>query len=372
MPTNPFSVASKKATPFAWSTPWTPGVSLANLFALYPTLGDVTIVGATNIPSVLDGPIQVARYGNLTVNATLTTTNRCRGLVILADSLTMGAAGSISMTGRGAKGNASWVNQDVLIPPSLTLSGQNTSQAAFMSWLATNGFAIFDPTLFAVPRPGQGDVQANFTTWPGSGGVTLVSASGCGTNALAYGNPGGNVATAGIAGTAGTNAPGAGGFSGTNAVNVQMGGGKAYPWGGGPGAGGMTYTNYGSGAALHSYMDFCGQGGNTTGGGGGAGNPSGNNQTNSNGVGGDLLIFVRGNVTLATGHVISANGMPGEANGGGGSGGGYSGLFYAGTLTGTPNLTATGGPGGAASTCAAGGPGGVGGTRTATFAAMGY
>lgn len=367
-----------------WQYTWTPGPSLANLFALYPSQGNVTISTATQIPTTLDGPIQVVRYGNLTVNAALTTTNRNRGLVILCDSLTMGASGSISMTARGAAGSSKWINQDILIPSSIVLTGQNTNLQAHLAWLASNGYAIWDPNLYAAPVPGMGDVTADYASWPGRG-TAIISASGRGgfiVGAAVVQN-----STPGVTGYAGTNAPGGGGraamwTSTTNSAAVTGRSGAANIWGGGPGTGGCSYAGQGPDADQYG-----GQGGNASGGyptGGGAGNPPGTGanggSTGANGTGGDLFIIVRGNVTVTAGHSITANGMPGgsayggEAGcGGGGSGAGVAAIIYSGTLAGTPSLSAAGGAGGISSgNCTNGGPGGAGATRVLTFTTMGY
>ena len=114
--------------------------------------------------------------------------------------------------------------------------------------------------------------------------------------------------------------------------------------------------------------------------GGGAGSPGGagfgTGATGSNGTGGVLLALVRGAVNLTTGHVLSANGMAGgtagsgNVGGGGASGGGSVGLFYSGSLTGSPNLTATGGVGGTGYFAA--GAGGAGYTQQKTFATMAW
>lgn len=364
----------------AWQYTWTPGPSLANLFALYPSQGDVTISTATSIPTTLDGPIQVVRYGNLTVNAALTTTVRNRGLVILCDSLTMGASGSISMTARGAAGSSKWVNQDILVPTSIVLSGQNTNLQSHLAWLASNGYAIWDPNLYAAPLPGMGDVTADYTSWPGRG-TAIISASGRG-GAIA-GAAVVQSGASGINGYAGTNAPGGGGraaiwtsTTSSAAVTGQSGAGNI--WGGGPGSGACSYNGQGIDAD-----QFGGQGGYAVGAyqsGGGAGNPPGNGASGGAsggiGTGGDLIIIVRGNVTATSGHVITANGMPGgnasgsNTCGGGGSGGGFAALIYSGTLTGTPSVSAAGGAGGVG--LYNGGAGGAGATRVLTFTTMGY
>lgn len=363
-----YSGAGQAAKNGPWMQSWVPGPSLANLFALYPSRGNATIATATSIPSTLDGPIQVVRYGALTVNAALTVTNRCRGLVILADSLTMGAAGSISMTARGAAGNSAWANQDIGIPTSLALSGKTFSQRAFWDWLATTGYCIWDPSLFACPPPGMGDVQADWSSWP-SKMAAIVSAAGCGATKDAVSITGG-VGSPGNAGTLGGTGGGANG-------GANLSGGQSLPntrglvWGGGVGNNGYyAYT------ALGPDM-WGGRGGraitaSTTG--GGAGNPSGNDVPTSNGTGGVLIVIVRGNVSLAAGHVFESNGMPGENGsqvGGGGSAGGSSSLYYGGVLTGTPNMLAKGGLGGIGGTYN-GSPGGTGSTQCKPFSAMGW
>ena len=338
---------SKLTTPQAWTYDWLPGTALANLFNLYPSKGDVTIATATNLPSLLDGPITVARYGALTVNAALSVTNRCRGLVILCDSLTMGAAGSISMTARGAVGSLKWAIQDILIPTNMRLVGKGTSHREFAAWLAANGYAIFDPTLYACPMPGMGDVQANWTEWPGSGG-TLLSAAGCGTGGARVRGGGSNSGSNGNNGAAGVNAPGGGGgggrYSGGGGYTADGGqGGPAVPWSGGsPGLG--SYEGFGTDGYLW-----------------------GGPWIQSIRPGGVCFVFCRGNVTLTSGHLFSANGESASSTYMAGAGGGRIGLVYKGTLAGTFNGTASGG--GFTSWAS---NGGAGVADIKTFAQMGW
>lgn len=367
--------------PQTWEYVWTPGTNLENLFALYDSLGDVTIAAPTQWTTTLDGPMKVFRAGNLTVNAALTFSNRCRGVVPLLESLTMGASGSISMTGKGAAGSAHWVNQDIVVPSYITLTGKNTSLQEFLQWIRETGYFICDPNLFASPPPGMGDVQADYAAWPARG-TALISATGCGAPSFGNGYPG----PACPAGSAGTNAPGAGGPANYGPYDSLYQSGRARVWGGGAGAGGQ------SGAGIDVVADqYGGPGGVGTAangsGGGGAGNPGGagsgpGSTVGADGTGGILLIIVRENISVTTGHVLSANGMPGgvayggsqSANGGGGSGGGFVAVIRGGTLAGTLSLTATGGAGGTASGAAynwAGGPGGAGATRSLTFTGLG-
>lgn len=368
MPKSAFDYQTDQSSGGAWTMPWSPGAGLSSLFALYPSKGDVTISGATSLPTMLDGPIQVARYGALTVNAALTVSNRCRGLVILADSLSMGASGVISMTARGAAGSPKWASQDIGVPTGMVLSGKNTGLKAFLDWLAYTGYCIFDPSLFAAPVAGMGDVQADWASWP-TKMSPIVSVAGCAAcKTQAQTSPG-----VGVTGNAGSNGgTGGGGLGGWFAQGPALPapGMPGRVWGGGPGSNGINDTQ------TLPADPWGGQGGKGTtaaSSGGGAGNPSGNNVSTSNGTGGLLLAIIRNNVLLTAGHKLEANGMPGESAvmGGGGSGAGSAGLFYGGTLTGTPNLVAIGGTAGGGST-AAGGAGGAGSTQSKTFTQMGW
>lgn len=369
-----------------WTVTWKPGVSLANFLALYDfdshadANGDLAVSGATNITTTLDGPIQVAKFRNLTVNSTLGASQRCRGLFLaVAGNLNVGAAGVISMSALGAAGSSKWANKDIFVPQSITFTGKNTSYAQFLAWIRSTGYCIFDPNLYAAPLPGMGDVQCDWATWTPLGSV-IISAAGCGagvSSACTYSAGAGGAA--GGAGAAGTNAPGGGGsgaFYTTSGGATSIGcSGPGRVWGGGPGGGGVVGP-YVSSQASDIYGGPGGAGAGSNGG-GGAGNPpgagAGSGATGSTGTGGILITVVLGSVTLTAGHVISANGMAGGAaglSGGGGSGGGKAALYYVGTLTGTPNVTATGGAGG--TSAAAAGAGGAGATEVATLATKGW
>ena len=346
-----------------WVAVWTPGVNLVNFYNLYDSKGDVTISVATSIPTTLDGPIQVARYGALTINAALTASQRCRGLIILSDARSTGAAGSVSMTARGAAGAKNWaLDKDIFVPQSITFTGRNTSYADFLKWIRQTGYCIFDPTLYACPPPGMGDVTCDWATWTPYGS-TIISVAGCGTGAA----PGANTYMNGTPGGAGSNAPGGGG--GGCGENGQSGGwgGQGRPWGGGPGGGG------GPARSADAYGGFGGLG---DWGGGGAGNPPGNGA--GVGTGGILLELCRGNASFTAGHSITANGTNGGSGtcGGGGSAGGVAGFFFGGSLTGTPNLSAAGGPAGSGVNVdgryKSGSAGGAGSTQSKSFATMGW
>ena len=359
-----------------WTAVWTPGVNLVNFFNLYDSKGAVTISAPTAIPTTLDGPIQVVRYGALTVNAALTAAQRCRGLIVLSDTLSVGAAGAISMTARGAAGAANWaVDKDIFVPQAITFTGKHTSYADFLAWIRKTGYCIFDPSLYACPPPGMGDVTCDWATWTPYGG-TIISAAGCGGYTVngQNGNPKtGNAGSGGGTGSGGT------GSGSTYTMAPQ--GSPGRPWGGGPGSSGV-YSDPSYGAWFRAPDAFGGIGGSAlqnTGNapsGGGAGNPGGSGTdggaSGSDGTGGVLMCICRGNVSLTAGHAFTANGSQGGAGtrGGGGSGAGSLLLAYLGTLTGTPNMTATGGPAGTGTN--PGAPGGLGSTQSKSFAIMGW
>jgi hypothetical protein len=367
---------SKLSAKQLWSAVWTPGVNLANFFNLYDSKGDVTVSTPTSIPTTLDGPIQVARYGALTVNASLTASHRCRGLIVLSDSLSVGAAGSVSMTARGAAGSPKWaVDKDIFVPQAITFSGKNTSYADFLKWIRTTGYCIFDPSMYACPPPGMGDVTCDWATWTPYGS-TIISAAGCGGYTV---NGQNSNPKAGNAGSGGGTGSGGTGSGGPYAMAPQ--GSPGRPWGGGPGSNGV-YSDPSYGVWFRDPDRYGGLGGSAftnTGfapSGGGAGNPGGQGAdggTNgADGTGGVLLCICRGAVSLTAGHVFSANGSQGGAGtrAGGGSGAGSVGLSYAGALTGTPNLLAIGGLAGTGTY--PGAAGGVGSTQSKSFAIMGW
>lgn len=329
---------SKLSAKQPWTAVWTPGVNLVNFYNLYDSKGDVTISTPTAIPTTLDGPIQVVRYGALTINAALTGSYRCRGLFLLCSSLAMGAVGSFSLDYLGAAGSRHWVaNKDIFVPKSITFTGKNTSYAEFLKWIRQTGFCIFDPSLYACPPQGMGDVQCDWGTWVPLGSV-LLSAAGCGGGANVVQVVVAGYNGVGTAGGAGTLAPGGGGSAGS--TNSVYGGcsGPGTPWSGGS-PGGVL-----SNGSLH-------------------GGPAGSGLR----PGGFGIIFCSGNATLASGHAFTSKGENATAAYYGCPGGGRIGLTRGGTLTGAFNGVATGG------ICSSyGANGGTGVATDSTFASMGW
>lgn len=346
-----------------WTYTWTPGPALANLYALYPSLGDVTIATNTNLVTTEDGPVQVVRYENLTVNAKLSTTKRCRGLLLLYRDINIGSAGDISMTGRGAKGHGGWTADDLTMPVSVTISGKYGSARTVLKLIREQGWFIGDPNLWKNPPAALAAYGVMATINKGS---VLVSSSGCGVGAAGVYNA--STGQVGTTGGAGTSAPGGGGSGGMEAqspLSYSGYGGDAYPWGGGPGGGGglAVSSMLGAKGAIGG-QPYCGKGGYYYG--AGAGNPAGNGS--DSGVGGILIGIGTGNATLVSGAVVEADGMPGVGCGAS-SGGGRALLVCGGTLSNSGTIRANGG---STSGSYHGGVGGAGAADTSTFSAMGW
>jgi len=389
-----------KLTP--WTYTWTPGPALANLYALYPSQGDVIIATDTNIVTTEDGPVQVAAYDNLTVNAKISTTKRCRGLLLLYRDIHIGAGGDISMTGRGAKGHGGWVVDDLTVPESVIISGRYGSPRAVLRLIGQHGWYIGDPNLWASPprELAEFGVTAEIVK-----GTVLVSAAGCGRGGAGVRTTGTNSGSPGQAGTDGSGGGGSGGgFGAGGSYTAQSaGGGRGYPWGGGP-ASGPT----GSSGALYSWDSappegtsgevgqYCGKGGDAVAqmtGAGSAGNPGGRGRTDyggsaengNDGTGGILVGIGQGDTSIDAGGVVQADGMQGggavsgavgySANGGSGSGGGRVYLAHAGSYSNNGTVRANGGMGGIASgpgTNAHGAPGGAGDVDVKSFSELGW
>lgn len=281
--------------------------------------GAVTISSNTDLTSVTDGEYVIKQYSSLTVDvgATLSVLNRCKGLIIYVQGACV-LNGLISMSGKG---------------PNLVSATDGLIYRYYPDSAGVRGLI----TEFLSAATG------------GSGGAGVSSNSNGNT---------GNTATNGTGG-GGSGARGGGGTSGSGGVGTCYAGGS----GGGGAAGASGTSAVGSGPG--------GNAGGTAGGGGhgGTGNPGGagsgsSGLTGTDGNGGLLLLIVGGNLTIGASGGLSANGVNASggsgASGGGGSGGGRIGCFYAGTLSNSGALTATGGAGGIASrTGGAGGNGSV-------------
>jgi hypothetical protein len=333
------------------------------------TDGDCTISSSAQVSSstspaglnnTLYGDLIIKNFKSLTIdNGVLFSPLRaCRGMVIYCTgNLTVN--GTISMTGKGG-GVATKIASPIGIASSTdsrydlvdaTLYFNNFSSSAagiigHMNW-APSGSAWFSNYKIRVPLSGS---VAGGVAGSGAGGAGIFSCGG---------------------GGAGGNSPYSPGWIGGNGGRGTIFSGGGGGSGGGDGGGFPTSTTvFEVGATAYG------------GAGGGAGSPLGvytpswaptvAGTAGGDGVGGLLLLIVRGNITING--TVSNNGRNGgnggltnnavQCGGGGGSGGGRTIIIYGGTYTNAGSVVVNGGSGG--SGYGAGGSGGSGGAGSTT------
>jgi len=325
--------------------------------------------GTTNFTSSTDGDAIIKQYSSLTIQsgATVTVSNRCKGLIIYVDG-NCTINGTLTMTDRGA---AAATPADVdfykFTPGSVEDStGQTANTTIITTETPENqsvGVGFTQYGSFSIGATGGSDSSPGATraslTGPaasayqtgGGGGVRGVGPSTGG------GGPGPNGWAAGAPGTAFSGGAGAGGGTPfTGPPGAWRAGNPGTPNGGAGGAG----ASDGFGAY----------------GGGGAGNPGGGGPNpGQSGTGGILFLIVKGNLTIGGSGTISANGSDGSngtnnpgAGGasGGGSGGGCINILYGGTYSNSGTVEANGGLGGSSNVH--GGDGGAGSVVIAKIA----
>lgn len=299
-----------------------------------------------SFPSGLDGDVVVKQYSNLTINAghTVTTSNRCRGLVIYVNG-DCTIHGTLSMTARGANVNPTLADSvpetgirlvrfknggtATLAASDLGGAGAGGVGAAWRSTEISQGGATGNGTIYTIARIGGAGGSGNHTDdwWnsvPGYPGGTHPNGTGGGGGGAAAGGWSGS----GAAGTCYSGGSG-GGAVRTDHDAVSAGHGGAYG-----GAGGYGNWN-------HPHAE----------GGGGAGNPGGSGlQPGQSGTGGLLVLLVKGNLTIGPGGQVVSQGSNGGSayQSGGGSGGGRILILHAGTYSAVTPPSAAGGTGGGA------------------------
>ena len=298
------------------------------------TTGNVTLLAANG-----DSSSTIMQYESLTVNSghTLSAGFRTRALVIYVRGSAV-INGSITM-GNGSAAAASDLYLTRYDVNGLTGSSEPAAAVTFTTPAAGGAGGVSDGTYNVIVNGAAG-----------TGGQTGGGGAGQGGGGLGLGS-GGNGAT----GTAYSGGPGGGSTSyNAGSTNGTAGGAN----GGAGGASGLSDGSYHAG--------------------GGAGNPGGvGTDSGANngldGTGGTLILIVGGNLTLGGSSVISANGSAGgsclQASGyrlgGGGSGAGRVIILYAGTLSNSGSIVATGGAGGTGATYN-GGNGGAGSVTSPT------
>ncbi len=331
--------------------------------------GSVTISSSAQISSstspaglnnTLYGDTIVKNFQNLTINGGVlfTPLRACRGMVIYCTgNLTVN--GTISMTGKGGGvvtkiaapiGIATSTDSRYdLVDATLYFNNFSSSVAGgygiptHWNW-APSGSAWFSNYKIRIPLSGSvagGGSATNSSGTVGSSGIFC-----CGGGGGGGGGPSPGVGGTGGRGTIFTGGAG-GGAAGSGLPGNQSGTSGLYEAGGNGGANGSNPT---------PAIGPSGGAGNPV----GIAGPSGFGNSGGFGVGGLLILIVRGSVTING--TISSNGATGGAgvsgNGGGGSGGGRIMVIYGGTYINGGTVVANGGSGGTGTY--AGGAGGAG------------
>ncbi len=310
--------------------------------------GSLTISSSAQVSASLNnisrdhGDTIVKNYQNLTINSGIlfSPLRACRGMVIYCTG-NLTVDGTISMTGKGGG-----VGNKIAAPIGIASSTDSR-------------YDLVDATLYfnnlSSSIAGGRGIPTHWN-WAPSGSLWFsnfkmrvpLSGSVAGGAAGPYQNAGG-VGTAGIF-CCGSGGGGGGGGYYSNATGGAGGRGTIFAGGAGGGAGGMNYATGGTG--------FFEVGGGPGGGGGGAGAGT-PGSGNSRGVGGLLILIVRGNITIN--NTLSSNGANGtvgtqpspgsdyQSGGGGGSGGGRIMIIYGGTYTNAGSVVTNGGSGAAGS-----------------------
>lgn len=330
---------------------------------VWTTIPDWTVVGSVvMVPSIQDGDLVVLNCRTYIDEAglTLTTTNRCRGLVLY----TRGActvAGTLSMTARGCRAN-----------PADATTSTDTPVAP------TDGHAV--PAGGIVLRrfaAGHTDTNADENLFHGCGAAMVASEANqppVDGDGLVI-----TIPRVGGSGGAGVHDNVAGAGAGQTAANAPGGGGGANgdTFAGGPGAAGTCFSGGAGGGAADQLsvggagVAYGGPGGdaihlNESILGSGAGNPAGAGYGGGDaedGTGG-LLIIIAGGLLTFTGR-IEAEGSDGGDGfyAGGGSGGGVVVILHAGEIVNTGTVSVAGGAKGENTNPSYnydGGPGGAG------------
>lgn len=311
--------------------------------------GNAVINSTTLLPVDIDGEMIVKNYESLYIgpNGSLKPANRNRGMLLyVRGDLTV--EGEISMTARGASGSPDsfGVGSNGIRIVRRAPGGTNTQTvsdfsgagAAAIAAEANQAAVTEESRAFWVARQGA------------TGGVGVTSSSGnaagnpgsSGPNKTGGGGSGGGRNSGSPSGSGSYGSCFSGGSGGSANYSAQGGGISAQPWGGYGGNAPFTGSSYDRSI------------------GGGAGNPGGMGLISSgltsnapyagtNGTGGLLILVVQGNVNIASGGRITANGVSGGIGtltyerSGGASGGGAILLLYAGALTNVGTIQAVGG-----------------------------
>lgn len=291
-----------------------------------------TLSSNTSYTSTTDGDWVVKQYGDLTVNSgvTVTTSNRCKGLIMLIRG-TLSNAGTITMVSRCPN----------LASPSGGLYWKRWTDSAGVRGARE---------IIVIPETGGAGAAVDTNLSANSPGATPTNGTGGGGGAL------------GSTGGASQNGSGGGGATGTS-------------YGGGAGGGGSGYngvgTNGGTGGANGGAGGAGGACSANRAAGGGAGNPGGAGAATSDGTAGNGgtgmggFLGILAHTYTNTGTISSPGSAGGSTTGsntdcaGAGSGGGIVLSAYTNSLTPGTHSAAGGAPGTGQLAATAGGNGSV-------------
>ena len=322
--------------------------------------GDVSFLTSTNISSTNNGEIVVKQYKSCSISlgATVTTSNPCRGLVIFCTGdLTIG--GTLTMTAKGGGvGNKSTEFNYNIADTSLSFT---TSSLGVQSWNFSPSDSVWYPKYkqnvlirtIGSPTPSGAGTAGVYSC--GSGGAGAKGQWWCPaptTMPFSWGpspQPGGS---GGLGGT-GTIFAGGGGGGGQGGgyctFSVTPGSAAVFEVGGSGGSGNSGPNPNPTPSPINPGYSGGGGGAGYSAGSGGGGSPT-PATSGTSGAGGLLIIIVRGNVSI-TG-TISSNGSNGGTGGGGANGGGGGGsgggriiIVYGGTYSNSGTIQANGGSG---------------------------
>jgi hypothetical protein len=312
------------------------------------------------VPSVEDGDMVVLHCRSLHIEAgmTLTTSQRCRGLLVYTQRDAV-INGTLTMTARGCHANPAdaAVTADTPVAPG---DGHAVPESGITIRRLARGLTDTDLATDLMHGCGLDAVtsEANQPVVDGRGIVVRIprvgGAGGAGVSSGGDAGGQGNVGGTSLGGTGG-------GGSGAHSSSSQYSGdgGDGTCWSGGSGSGG------GHDVSTADADNYGGPGGDAAGGytpGGGAGNPAGAGGVTpaNDGTGGLLMLVVGG--AIAGAGTLSADGVRGGIGGyssGGSSGGGVVLTMFARDNAYTGSITANGGE--AAIATANSKPGGAGG-----------
>ena len=234
--------------------PWASIIPVGkNIFDLYESRGNVTILGHQTVSTLLDGPEKVVRYADLVIGdgntaSSLTASQRCKGLTILCDTLQVRANATLNMTGKGARvltnDDPMFPFIDFKIPNQIILSSSAITLAQALAVIKAQGFAPWDQGTWKHIISGLYGFNLEISQ---DGTVTLLSATGCGGRVLgAWAAANVAVGNTGIAGTNGGMGGGGSGCAWTTSTQgiASSPSGKGCPYSGGSGSGGVGTGSY--------------------------------------------------------------------------------------------------------------------------------